>query len=283
MNKYELDLYINLDSTFNCGQCFRWRKLSHNKYIGIVSGGVSVVEKIDENKISIKDSSDVRDISFWKNYFSYEIDLVNLENTFSKIDNHIKKAVEYSSGLRILRQDPFETILSFIISSNNNIKRITSIIHRISKKYGEFIINYEGVDCYSFPSVDSLVCVGVEELRDIGLGYRDKYIFDACSKISTGEVNIDLYNIDTKFAVEELTKINGIGLKVASCILLFAYSRYDCFPIDTWIKKVLDVLYSEELSKYNSVEEFFSEYFGDYPGIAQQYLFHYMRSTYRDK
>ncbi len=283
MQKYELDLYINFNNTFECGQCFRWKKIHDDKYVGVVCGGVAVVENLGNNKISIEDSLDVRGIQFWEKYFSAELDLIELEKIFSKIDNHVKKAVEYSPGLRILSQEPFETILSFIISSNNNIKRITSIIDRISRKYGKFIMNYEGTDYYSFPSVENLLDVSVKDFRDIGLGYRDKYIFDACLKISKNEVNLNLYDVDTNSAIEELSKIKGIGLKVASCILLFSYSKYDSFPIDTWIKKVLDMLYAQELDKYDSVEKFFSGYFGDYPGIAQQYLFNYMRKTYKIK
>ena len=190
----------------------------------------------------------------------------------------MKLASQYGYGIRILNQDPWEMIISFIISVANNIPRISKTVENISKAYGKEI-DFNGNKYYLFPTPYELSRAGVSDLRNLNLGFRDKYIFEATRRVATGDVVIeDILKMDTSEARKELMKIPGIGAKVADCILLFSMNRMESFPVDTWIKKVMSELYVDS-SNITQIGKYATQRFGEYAGIAQQYLFYYKRSN----
>ncbi len=254
---------INIIDTLDCGQCFRFTKTSNNTMTGIAHGRVLSLTQT-KNEIVFHDTSqdDFNDI--WVNYLDLHTDYNPLKTLLSS-DDTLKKALEYAGGIRIVRQDSFEALLSFIISQNNNIPRIKNSINKLCKKFGKNIID----DVYAFPSVDDLHNLSKEDFSDIGLGYRDDYIIDCVNKIKNGELNLEnIKNMDIEDARITLRTIKGIGPKVAECALLFGFYRIEAFPIDTWIKKALKYYYPNG----------FPVQFQDYAGIAQQYIFHYIRT-----
>ncbi len=267
---------FDMKTTFENGQCFRWNKKG-DSYIGVAFDEV-VKLKADGDKIEITTSGD-KNIEFWKHYFFLDKKADLIDKRISKIDDYVEKALTFGSGMKMLRQEPFETLLSFITSSNNNIKRIKLIIERLSSRYGS-PIEFEGETYYTFPKPIDLKDVSIADFRSIGFGYRDKYIYDAIHKVIDGDVDLDaIYSLNRDNALEELMKVKGVGKKVASCIALFAYSKYNAFPVDVWIKKVLEKMYSKEVKRFNTVDEFIDKHFGEYSGIAQQYLFYYAREN----
>jgi len=190
----------------------------------------------------------------------------------------LKISTEFGSGIRILNQELFECIISFIISANNNIPRIKGIIESLCKTYGEEI-KYCGNTYYTFPDIERLKHLKKDDLAFLRAGYRDSYLLDAFNKISLNEV--DLKKIETgntQEAKEELIKIKGIGNKVSDCILLFGNKRREMFPVDVWVKRSIKELYYDEL-KEHSIQDFARIKFGDFAGYAQQYLFYYMREN----
>ena len=208
-------------------------------------------------------------------YLGVEEDLQEKEKIIASIDPVMEAAITHGKGMHLLRQEPFETLISFILSANNHIPRIKSLVEKLSLHYGEKI----GENVYAFPSPEELSRATLEELRNLGLGYRDKYVLDAARKVSGGEIDLEkIYTLSSADGSKELEKIKGVGKKVASCILLFSYGKRDNFPVDTWIKQALGLYYPEKIKEFPTVEAFFSGYFGEDAGLAQQYLFHYMRT-----
>lgn len=217
-------------------------------------------------------------------YFDLDRDYEKIKFELSNIDEYLKNSIEYGSGIRLLNQDLFETIISFIISANNNIPRIKGIIERISEKYGDKIEAF-GKTYYSFPTPKQLSKASVEELRKLGLGFRDVRVFETTRKISSGEFNLEeLYGLTTPEAKEKLETLDGVGPKVCDCILLFSdLKRLDVFPIDVWVRRVMNELYihNDEESKVNKkdIQKLADEKFGALQGIAQQYLFYWKREA----
>ena len=183
---------------------------------------------------------------------------------------NLKALFKFANGIRILHQDHWEALCSFIISQNNNIPRIKKIIEALCSAYGDVIyIDENGKNYYSFPSPEKILEAGEKKIFELKTGFRAKYIIDAARKVSSGEISFEeIEKASTDEAMKILCKICGVGPKVASCVLLFSFRKYDCFPIDVWVKKILDKYYPDFTGK---------EYFGEYAGIAQQYLFYYER------
>lgn len=267
-------IYLNHDfnpiHTFECGQCFRWNANPDNadEYTGIASGRVC---RVKGNTVYCPDC----DNEFWENYFCADIDYGAIKSRLEGCGCELKAGIEYGGGIRILRQDIWEMIISFIISANNNISRIKKIIEAMCRNFGVRIEAEEG-EYYSFPTAEKLNSLDISDLACLKAGYRDKYIMDAAAKISCGEVCIDkLADMPTADAKKELMKIKGVGGKVADCILLFSLSRYEVFPKDVWIKRVLKELY--EISE-SETDSFVEERFGNLAGYAQQYLYYWARA-----
>lgn len=258
---------FDLEQTFECGQCFRWNKNSDGSYTGVAHSKLINIKQTDKG-VEINDNSEI-----WHKYFDLNTDYNEIIKNLSTNDI-MKNAIKKGEGIRILKQDFFETVISFIISQNNNIPRIKNIVEAFCRKYGEKI---EG-EYYSFPKADVIASLEKEDLAFLRAGYRDAYIIDAAQKISKGEINKDvIYNGDIEDARAEISKIKGVGPKVADCILLFSVARGEVFPTDVWMKKVLTQLYGFENLTPKAISEFAKENFGNLAGYAQQYLFYNMR------
>ncbi len=266
---------------FECGQCFRWNKELNGSYTGVFYNSVLNVEKQDE-KIIFTGNCD--SIEALEKYFDLNRDYKTIINKLEIIDDNLKNSILYGKGIRILNQDLWETIISFIISANNNIPRIKGIIERICKSYGKRI-EYNGKDYYSFPSPEELSKASVEDLRKLGLGFRDERVYETTQLIASGKFDLNsLYNISTYDAREKLLTLAGVGPKVADCILLFSdLKRFDVFPIDVWVRRVMNELYihnpDENKVSKKEIQKIADEKFGALQGIAQQYLFYWKREA----
>ena len=266
---------------FECGQCFRWNKEDDGSYTGVVGNNILNVKK-NENNVTITGlcSEEIKELC--KRYFDLETDYEAIKENLSKIDDNLKISIEYGKGIRILKQDAWEALISFIISANNNIPRIKGIIERISKKYGK-TIKWQGKEYYIFPTPEELSKASVADLRKLGLGFRDTRVFETTRLVNTKQ--IDVYKLekitDTKELREELLKYPGVGPKVADCIMLFSMKRFEVFPIDVWVKRVMTELYFEKETKIvpnnKQILEYAEEKFGKIAGLAQQYLFYWRR------
>lgn len=275
---------FDLVHIFECGQCFRWNKEQDGSYTGVIKSAVINVKQ-EQNKIIF--SGECLDGDFEnliKEYFDLKTDYKEYKNKLSKIDQYLKESINFGNGIRILKQDLWETIISFIVSANNNIPRIKKIIEKISLNYGEKI-QFNGKDYYLFPTPESLSKASVEDLRNMGLGFRDKRLFNTTKMILSKEVDIDnICKMNTTDEMrEELLKLDGVGPKVADCILLFALNRIDVFPIDVWVRRVMNDLYihneCEEKVNKRELQKLAEEKFLGLSGIAQQYLFYWKREN----
>lgn len=284
--KYIIDKIesFELRDIFECGQCFRWNVEEDGSYTGVFRNNVINIKK--ENETVTFQGICENDIkSEIEDYFDLKRDYTKIKEELSKIDVNMKTSVEYGKGIRILNQDLWETIISFIISANNNIPRIKGIIERLSKQYGK-PIKWNNNTYYTFPTPEELRDVTVEEYRKLGLGFRDIRLYETTKMIL--EKQIDLEKLeqekDTIKVREELLKLSGVGPKVADCILLFStLKRFEVFPIDVWVRRVMNDLYIKEpdetkISK-TKIEKLAQEKFGDIAGLAQQYLFYWRRDA----
>ena len=269
---------------FECGQCFRWDEESDGSYTGIVGKNVINVKKVDNNILFSSFGADNLELLV-TNYFDLNRDYEKIKRELSKIDSYLANSIEYGSGIRILNQDLWETIISFIISANNNIPRIKGIINRMSKAYGEEI-EWKGVKYYTFPTVEKLANATVEDLRNLGLGFRDVRVYETTHKILNKEIDLDKLHDEpnTQKVRDSLLTLSGVGPKVGDCILLFStLKRFDVFPIDVWVRRVMNELYikNEDESKVNKkeIEKLAKEKYGNLEGLAQQYLFYWKRDT----
>ena len=283
---YELENLssFNTRHIFECGQCFRWDEEEDKSYTGIVGKNVINVKEV-ENKVVFSSYGVDNLEELVKNYFDLDRNYEEIKVTLSKIDEHLARSIEYGSGIRILNQNLWETIISFIISANNNIPRIKGIINRLSQKYGEKI-EWKGKEYYTFPTVEELSKASVEDLRSLGLGFRDIRVYETTHRILSKEVDLKaLHNEqDTEKVRNILLTLSGVGPKVADCILLFStLKRFDVFPIDVWVRRVMNELYikKEDETKVNKkeIEKLAEEKYGNLEGIAQQYLFFWKRDT----
>ena len=275
---------FELKDIFECGQCFRWNKEQDGSYIGVVKNNVIKVTK-DENEVTFKSVGEDNLKELVTYYFDLERDYDTIKEKLSKIDENMKKSIEYGKGIRILNQDLWETIISFIISANNNIPRIKGIIDRMSKAYGKEII-FEGKNYYTFPTVDELSKASVEDLRKLGLGFRDVRVYETTKIIKEKQVDLDYLSKEKDFnkVRDVLLTLPGVGPKVADCILLFSsLKRWEAFPIDVWVRRVMNELYigneDETKVKKEQIEKIAYEKFGSLAGIAQQYLFYWKREA----
>ena len=283
---------FNLKITLECGQCFRWKKVdtvnNYDQYLGIIKDRVILIRQ-EENKLYItsNDMKNIEDVII--RYFDLDVDYEAIEESIIKIDDNIKSAVENSTGLRILNQDFFETLISYIISANNNIPKISKSIEEISKRYGEkiefsddFYYLFPKLEkCYYlFPKQEVLKNITEEEFKSCGVGFRDKYIKSAVDKFLNEEIKFEELNKLTTFEIkEELLKFQGIGPKVSDCILLFSFGRKEVFPIDVWVERVMKKLYfkeDENVTK-NEILEYSNNNFSNFAGIIQEHLFYNIR------
>ena len=253
---------FDIKQTFLCGQCFRWSEAESGVFSGIACGRFLRIRQ-ENDGVTLLDIAE-EDIPLWEEYFDLSTDYGAIIQRFSS-DETLSKASAGSCGIRLLRQEPFEALISFIISQNNNIPRISGIIGRLCESFGEKI---EGG--YSFPTAERLRGITPEELAPLRAGFRARYICDAVEKVNSGAVDFDMIRtLPLDEAREQLKLIVGVGDKVADCVLLFGFARHDAFPRDVWVKRLMAEFYPEGLPECTKGVE----------GIAQQYLFDYVRNN----
>lgn len=254
---------FDLDQTLDCGQAFRWSKNNDGVWSGIAYGKhITVFKKDDSIIIEGANQNDFENI--WYNYFDLDRDYGKIISYVSQNDT-VAKAAKFSGGIRLLNQEPWEALCSFIISQNNNIPRIKGIVERLCENFGKKI---DGG--YTFPSAETIAELSLEDLAIIRSGFRAKYILDAAQKISSGKIDLEaLKTIDYDTARSILMTIKGVGPKVADCVLLYGLEHKNAFPRDVWINRALDQLFDGNIP--DSV--------GEYGGIVQQYIFHYIRNN----
>lgn len=253
---------FNLELMLDCGQAFRWKKDGDGFMCGVIGErAYRLLQK--DGKLICNCSGEIFDAELRK-YLDFDRDYKSLVEKFSE-DGYLKKATEEFSGIRILRQQPWEALCSFIISQNNNIPRIKGIIQRLCEGFGEKISDEE----YSFPSAEKIAKLSVDDLALLRAGFRAKYIIDAAQKVSNGEVDFEKIEASSiEFGREELLKIKGVGKKVAECTLLYGFGKLEAFPVDVWVNRIVSEMYPDGLP----------ECIKGYDGIAQQYLFHWRRN-----
>ena len=277
---------FNLNATLCCGQAFRWNKQGEWWY-GIVRENAFKIRQIG-NDLEFENV----EMDFVKSYFGLYDDLPKILLQISK-DKHIKRAVETFKGLRILRQDSWECLISYICATYKNIPAIKQMLYNLCKKFGDRIY-FDGYDSYTFPTLERLAKATTEELAKCGLGYRAKYVSKTAKMVYENRYEFEgLRRIAYEKAKEELLNFPGVGLKVADCVLLFSLGKLEAFPVDVWIKRVILKYYASYFpnefigkisgkksltsSEYNKLNLFGQRYFGEYAGYAQEYLYHYER------
>lgn len=249
---------FDLRQTFQCGQCFRWRESGDGSFRAIAAG--KLITAMETGGEIVIESAHTR--RFLESYFDLGTDYGEYKKRFSA-DPTLKTACERSAGIRILRQEPFETLISFIISQNNNIPRISGIIDRLCESFGESV---EGG--FAFPTAKRLRGITPDDLAPLRAGFRARYIADAVSRVNSGEVDFaEIDALPLEPARERLKRIVGVGDKVADCVLLFAFHKLDAFPKDVWVKRVMAEYYPSGLPSCVKGAE----------GVAQQYLFDFIR------
>ena len=265
---------FNLQHIFDCGQCFRWDKLDNNTYTGVAKNKALKIS-MNKNCVTLYDTSLYDFNNFWYDYFDFGTDYSKIKKELSA-DPVLNDAINYGYGIRILNQDLFECVISFIISASNNIPRIKKIINTLCTLYGDKI-SYMGKTYYSFPTPQKIYSAGLYGLSKINAGFRDKYILSA-AKFFLEEFDDDFFkNLDYDRAKKELLRIYGVGNKVADCILLFSLSKRNSFPVDVWVKRVMEYFYFENEESIKTIKDFSQNKFKNLGGYAQQYLFYYAR------
>lgn len=268
---------FNIKQILECGQCFRWEKIGELNYVGVAYG--RVIEVLQEGETVIIFNTNEEDFNnIWKNYF-------DLENDYSKIkeglanDEILSKSVEYGYGIRLLNQEPFELVISFIISARNSIPSIMKTIKKISERWGT-AIEYKGNIYYTFPSAGSLKDVTEEEIKETGASFRSKYIVDTIRKINEDPSILDRIKLlEDDECHTALQDFKGVGAKVADCIMLFSMNKKSAFPVDVWVKRAMMYFYNAEEGSLNKIRIFARNKFGKLSGYAQQYLFYYAREN----
>ena len=285
MKLYEKDNSIILEeienfdakAIFTCGQAFRWYEESDGSFTTVHLGRVLNVLN-EKDRVIFKGTNLKEFDEIWMDYFDLNTDYKEIRKVLSN-NEILPKAMEYGEGIRILNQNHFEMLISFIISANNMIPRIKKSIEVISMRYGKFICEDENRKYYSFPTIEELSRATVEDLREFAkVGFRDKRIFDTVNMILNEKIDLDNFeNLETDILREELLKFSGVGNKVADCIRLFSYKRGEVFPVDVWIKRVMEELFIKKETPVKKISKEADRIFGKYAGYAQQYLFYYGR------
>ena len=286
---------LDIFKTFDCGQCFRFDPVSlyGNKYEfgGVAYGKYVVFAQNSPYELKIYGTTPEEYESLWRHYLALDTDYEAINSSIISATKsaHMEKAVLYGDGIRILRQEPWECVCSFIISQNNNIPRIKKLVAALCNATGKGVNLAEKMEGHipenhreiagnfsPFPTPEEVLKLGVEGLRELKMGFRAKYIFDAAEKVSKGEISLDFIRgtDDLNVAVNNLCKIQGVGPKVAACTLLFGFNKLAAFPVDVWIKRVIEKYFDSDFSP---------EDLGEFAGVAQQYLFYYERYLGGDK
>jgi N-glycosylase/DNA lyase len=267
---------FNLESTLECGQCFRWEKNKTNDYTGVAfSKALRIIQ--DEDTLILKDTPISDYESIWHEYFDLGTDYAEIKNALSQNDSVMEEAIRFAPGIRILRQEFFETLVSFIISANNSIPNIKRVIAALSKRWGAPIF-YSGKEYHSFPEPGVLAKSDICDLQLTKAGYRCEYIKKTAGMYADNPYTPDDISImGYEEGKRKLMEYMGVGAKVADCTILFTGAHIRAFPVDIWIKKIMESLYIKKETPVSKIAEIAYERFGDLSGYAQQYLFHFAR------
>lgn len=258
---------FNSKHILECGQIFRYRNIGENNYI-LFSGDKKAEIIETQNGYDIFSN----DLLYFENFFDLKTDYSNIKQTLSCQNSTLALATKFGCGIRILNQAPFEMIISFIISANNNIKRIQSLVEKLSQKCGT-----DMGDFFAFPTEEQLLTLTIDDLKVMGMGFRAKYIFNTVKKLQ-GKNLQELSSLKTNELLAYLSTLDGVGPKVADCIALFAYHKMDCFPVDTWVEKIYNSYFATEiLTNRTQIRKNLVGQFSNLSGYAQQYLFYYKR------
>lgn len=253
------------------GQCFRMNKITGSEYSLVAADRYITLEQVDENRVSL--SCDLKEFEeFWQYYFDLAYDYNSIVGSLlSGEDEFLRKAASYGYGLRILKQELFEILITFILSQRKSIPAIKHCVEELCRRFGERKTERSaGTEYYAFPTPESLANASLEALRETGLGYRDVYVKQTSMAVAGGAINLNsLHKLGYEEAVNELMKLSGVGIKVANCVALFGLHQIDAFPIDVWIDRILNSIYD---NKFDTAK------YKGYAGIVQQYMFYYIRS-----
>ena len=267
---------FDLSQTFDCGQCFRWEK-DGDAYFGVAYG---MPLKISQNGDTVTLFNTTRDDwdKVWKTYFDMERDYGEIKKRLGT-DSVMRHAISFGEGIRLLNQEPFECLISFIISASNNIPRIKKIIDSLCSNFGEKI-TYMGKNFYTFPTAEKIASLSLSDLGIIKAGFRDKYILNTAKAVKLGQIDLECLKCASfEYAKTELLKLSGVGNKVAECVLLFSLEKYGSFPVDVWIKRIMEYCYFNGEQDKEVISAFAEEKFGELCGFAQQYLFFWAREN----
>ena len=281
MSDYKLKNVCDFDlaQTLECGQCFHFVKLYEEDYVLAAKGHVLHVSQEDDT-VTFYDTEEDEYVNVWKDYFDMDRDYSAIKNKLLEKDDKLKDAIESMWGVRILNQDFFETLISFIISQNKQIPHIKKIVADISAKFGTYKGTYGGTDMYTFPTLEQLVNASEEDFKELKTGFRAPYIMDAIRRNMAGQFDKnELKSMDYDSCIKELMTIKGVGEKVANCVCLFGLGKKEAFPVDVWIKRIMETMYFDGVdTPKDKIAAFAKEQFGELGGFAQQYLFYYGKS-----
>ncbi|MDR2610645.1 MAG: 8-oxoguanine DNA glycosylase [Clostridiales Family XIII bacterium] len=279
---------FGLDDIFDCGQCFRWNKETDGSWSGIVEGAFA---NISFRPVRGEDTGTViiwsnlyaadpeRREKYWSNYLDLDRDYSAIKRILGTEDVVMQKAIKASPGIRILNQNKWETLISFIISQNNNIPRIKNCIESLCRAYGHRIGKLKGSSIFSFPAIEDIIALEENDLDVCRLGYRARYITETAKQVARdgGAFLENAENVPTAEIAAYLEGLTGVGAKVANCIMLFSMKKTEVFPIDVWMRRVMSRFYGMGEDNISAIADYAERNFGNYGGIAQQYLFNYIR------
>lgn len=271
---------FDLSQTLECGQCFRFYKQDEQDYVIVAYKHLLHIKQIDD-KLIFFDTDKVTVETLWIPYFDLERDYGEIKQFLLRKDNILEAAINEKYGVRILNQEFHEILISFIISQNKQIPHIKQLVKRISENYGDYIGEVNGEKYYSFPDVNALGKISEEAFREMKTGFRAPYLYDAVQKLSKGEISAEkMDNLSENETRKKLLEVKGVGEKVANCVMLFSLGFREAFPIDVWIKRIMETLYFDgnDTTK-DKIQEFARELYGEYGGYAQQYLFCFGRDN----
>ncbi|HPY57108.1 MAG TPA: DNA glycosylase [Sedimentibacter sp.] len=268
---------FNITHIFECGQCFRWNREEDGSYTGVVKN--KVINVLQQKNTVEFNNINTDDYDIIKNYFDFDTDYETIKNTLNT-DEIMAEAIKFGEGIRILNQEEWETMISFMISANNRIPMIKKVIENLSVSFGDYIGNYRGKDYFSFPTAERLSAAPVERILECKAGFRAPRIKEAATRFLYEKDKIyNIKNMSYNEGLAYLKTYKGIGDKVANCILLFSMKHFDTFPVDVWVRRVMQTLYVSKETKDADIRKFAENKFGKYSGFAQQYLFFYAREN----
>ncbi|WMJ76414.1 MULTISPECIES: DNA-3-methyladenine glycosylase family protein [unclassified Sedimentibacter] len=268
---------FNIKHIFECGQCFRWNREEDGTYTGVIQNKVINVEQNDSDVIinNVTES----DIDLIEEYFDLKTDYAEIKKRVDT-DEIMSEAIKFGYGIRILNQDEWETMVSFMISANNRIPMIKKVIENLSAAFGNYIGNYRGRDYFSFPDAEQLSKAEVEKIQECKAGFRSPRIKEAAERfLNERDIVYNIKNTSYDEGLAYLKTYAGIGDKVANCVLLFSMRQFDTFPVDVWVRRVMQTLYVDKTTKDVDIRKFAENKFGEFSGYAQQYLFFYAREN----